>query len=416
MAPTKLQVKQLEAVTTVANPGLDTTVPTEKAVRDALNLVGGGVATDPIWDAKGDLAAGTGANTASKLTVGANGKYLKADSTQATGLAWDTPAGAGDFVGPAGATDGHLVVFDGVTGKLGKDGGTVPASGATPHEQGNMVNGKIVVTVASNNLTVALKNLAGNDPSAGDPVLVRIGDVVRTLTAALSVTKNAGTNWCNAGSAELATKEVDYFVYLGYNATDGVVIGFSRIPGGTEYDSFSTTTTNEKFCAISTITNAAAGDDYENIGRFAATLSAGAGYTWTVPTFTNKNLIQRPIFESRWLDWQPVYSASGSMTYTSVTTTRAKYKIRYDDVHINLYTSGTTGGTASNAIYATPPFTPALAVNMATKLYYTGLTNWQTGLASIETTPLITVNRGDSTLNFALAGDCRMAVNNLFQI
>lgn len=54
-------------------------------------LGGGGsgdVATDAIWDAKGDLAAGTGANTASKLTVGANDTILVADSTQSTGVKW----------------------------------------------------------------------------------------------------------------------------------------------------------------------------------------------------------------------------------------------------------------------------------------------------------------------------------------
>ena len=33
----------------------------------------GSVATDAIYDAKGDLPVGTGANTAAKLTVGANG-------------------------------------------------------------------------------------------------------------------------------------------------------------------------------------------------------------------------------------------------------------------------------------------------------------------------------------------------------
>lgn len=53
------------------------------------------VATDAIWDAKGDLAVGTGANTAAKLTVGADGKYLKAASGEATGLIWDTPSGGG---------------------------------------------------------------------------------------------------------------------------------------------------------------------------------------------------------------------------------------------------------------------------------------------------------------------------------
>ena len=49
---------------------------------------GGDVATDAIWDAKGDLAAGTAANTAAKLTVGANDTILMADSGQSTGLKW----------------------------------------------------------------------------------------------------------------------------------------------------------------------------------------------------------------------------------------------------------------------------------------------------------------------------------------
>jgi hypothetical protein len=48
----------------------------------------GNVATDAIWDAKGDLAAGTGANTAAKLTVGANDTILMADSGETTGLKW----------------------------------------------------------------------------------------------------------------------------------------------------------------------------------------------------------------------------------------------------------------------------------------------------------------------------------------
>ena len=97
---------------------------------------------------------------------------------------------------------------------------------------------KIVPSVASNNLTVALKHIDGTDPSAARPITKKIGDSFYNITAALSVTKNAATNWCNLGSAELATKEADLFVYLGYNATDGVVIGFSRYPGASSYDDF----------------------------------------------------------------------------------------------------------------------------------------------------------------------------------
>ena len=227
--------------------------------------------------------------------------------------------------------------------------------------QGFLINGKIVPSVASDNLTVAIKGLDGNDPSATNPVYCRIGDTIRSITSALSVTKNAGTNWCNAGSAELATKEIDYFVYLGYNATDGVVIGFSRIPYAQQYDQFSTTSTNEKYCAISTITTAAAGDDYELVGRFAATLSAGAGYTWTVPTFTTINLVQGPRYETRWLAWQPTYSAGGSMTFTSVTSSLVQYKIRDNQLFCELRATGTTGGTAANDLRATLPFNSSSA-------------------------------------------------------
>lgn len=52
----------------------------------------GAVATDAIWDTKGDLAVATGANAASKLVVGTNGQVLTADSGEATGTKWATPA------------------------------------------------------------------------------------------------------------------------------------------------------------------------------------------------------------------------------------------------------------------------------------------------------------------------------------
>ena len=46
-------------------------------------------------DAKGDLIGGTGADTFSRLAVGANGTVLTADSAEATGLKWATAGGSG---------------------------------------------------------------------------------------------------------------------------------------------------------------------------------------------------------------------------------------------------------------------------------------------------------------------------------
>ena len=48
-------------------------------------------------DAKGDLVAGTGADTFARLAVGANGTVLTADSTESTGLKW-AAAGGGALV------------------------------------------------------------------------------------------------------------------------------------------------------------------------------------------------------------------------------------------------------------------------------------------------------------------------------
>jgi hypothetical protein len=57
-------------------------------VKWAAAPAGAYIATDTIWDTKGDLVASTGADAASKLAAGANTKVLTADSSQSTGLKW----------------------------------------------------------------------------------------------------------------------------------------------------------------------------------------------------------------------------------------------------------------------------------------------------------------------------------------
>lgn len=218
--------------------------------------------------------------------------------------------------------------------------------------EGFLYNGKISVTVSSNNLTVSILTLDGSTPSSTNPVFLRIGDTIRTITASLSVTAAAATNWAGRGGTMFATIEQDWFVYVGYNSTDGVVLGFSPIPYAKKYGDFSTTSTAENYCKISTITNAVSTDAYVLIGRFAATLSASAGYTWTVPTFTSSNLIQRPIFETEWRTWNCVPSQG----YSSVpTATVYKYKFSNKECHLHMRegTSGTSNTTAVG-IYPIP--------------------------------------------------------------
>lgn len=65
----------------------------DAGVEHDLSAAGGSVATDAIWDAKGDLALGTGADTAIRLAVGTNGQVLTADSAETSGAKWATPSG-----------------------------------------------------------------------------------------------------------------------------------------------------------------------------------------------------------------------------------------------------------------------------------------------------------------------------------
>ena len=225
--------------------------------------------------------------------------------------------------------------------------------------EGFLINGKIVPSVASNNLTVALKTLAGTDASATDPIYVRINGVIRTITSALSLSANAGTNYFNMGSAELATKETDLFVYLCWkSSTSEVLIAISRLPYGAQVNNLDLSITAANGCLYSAAGTALT-DTIVNIGRFAATLSAGASYNWTVPTFTSSNLIQRPIYETRWLAWTPsTFSASASMTWTSITTFVANYRIESQRIEILLLAVGTTGGTQSYGLRVAPPMAP----------------------------------------------------------
>jgi hypothetical protein len=238
--------------------------------------------------------------------------------------------------------------------------------------EGSLVNGKFVVSVTSNNITLALKTLAGSDPSSVDPVKIIIDGVQRTITSALSVTKNAGTNWFNSGSTELATKLVNYFIYIGYNATDGVVIGFSRIPYALSYSEFSTTSTNEKYAAISTITNATSTDTYINHGRFSATLSASASYNWSISG--SGNVINRPIEKTNWLDWNSVITYSGGTTDpTSNTISVAKYRIDGRGFYCNIQSTLVVG--SGNRVFTTfsVPFTFSAVTPVASLVNISGV-------------------------------------------
>jgi hypothetical protein len=69
----------------------------------------GDVATDTIWDAKGDLVAGTGSNTAVRVALGTDGHVLTADSSVSAGVKW--AAAPSGFSNPM-TTKGDIIIGD----------------------------------------------------------------------------------------------------------------------------------------------------------------------------------------------------------------------------------------------------------------------------------------------------------------
>lgn len=220
----------------------------------------------------------------------------------------------------------------------------------------NMLDYKIVATVATNDLTVALKHADGTDPSTTDPLIFKIGDTYRTISAALSITIADGTNWFNAGAPELGGQLTGHFVYLVWDSNSSVVaLTISRIPWAAVVSSFSATTTNEKHCY--NYANFTTTDDVINIGYFEATLSLVAtSYLWTVPTFTGANLINRPTFQTRRLTFTPIFT---NLTVGNGTLT-ASYVLKMDVLKYALrFIFGTTSSISGDVTF-TLPFTMAV--------------------------------------------------------
>jgi len=212
---------------------------------------------------------------------------------------------------------------------------------------------KISATIASNNLTVAVQHLDGSSPSTNNPLAFKVGDVFKIATSALSVTKNAGTNWMNAGSAELATHAIDFFVYAikETGAAAGLKIGFSRIPYALTMANFVNSTVSEKYIA-GNWTNFNSTDEVAVIGRFRAQLSAAASYNWSI---VSPVIVNKPVFETGWLTYTPLVS-SDTGTLTTVGTVSASYQIVGQNISIEQSAAITTNGTGATAIRMSIPF------------------------------------------------------------
>lgn len=235
---------------------------------------------------------------------------------------------------------------------------TTPVTGGFKAAQLMSNRYRLNVTVSSNDLIVEVVHEDGAAIYTDRPLYFKIGDTLRAVTTPLSITIPDGTNWFNAGSAELGGRVVPFFAYVVWDSNSSVVAltiarkSHYRVVAST----MSTTTSENHIYGYSGFTD---GNNMVNIGYFEATLSlSGTSHLWTVPTFTTANLRSIPTLEGEWKSWTPVWTAlgSGSPTYGTVTVAFAKYKVVQNGILFVLRASGTTGGSTVTQILATLPF------------------------------------------------------------
>lgn len=140
-------------------------------------------------------------------------------------------------------------------------------------------------------------------------------------------------------------------------------------------------------------TNLSIGDDNQ-------ILMASGG----VPVWSNLNMTS----------WTPTYGASGSMTFTSVTTNFALYVIIGSICYYMIYASGTTGGVTSTDITFTTPRT--IVSGGYTGAYVrTGATGGIAGMVYPSSSTVITVRKYDSS-NWSLDASAAFGVTGFFTI
>ena len=180
---------------------------------------GGGAILETIIDAKGDLIAGTAADTAARLAVGTDGQVLTADSAETTGLKWATPA-ALSAVEPTlqrWFVDGRLAALTRVGGRfVAPENLTVDGVYITAGDKGTASstivdvnrNGWTIFTTQANRPTLAYDAAEpwavgtpdGNILYAGDQLSIDI-DQVATGAAGLGVTVALVTGTDPGGTA-----------------------------------------------------------------------------------------------------------------------------------------------------------------------------------------------------------------------
>jgi hypothetical protein len=168
------------------------------------------------------LDVGTGANAVVQLDE--TGKLPAVDGSQLTNIGAAT--GVGDVVGPAGATDSHVALFDGTTGKLLKGGGALGTAAATDAaDYATAAQGALADSAVQPADLAAVATSGAYADLSGAPTIPANANDLATEGAALGNITGAATVDCAAGQVFTATVTGAVTVsFTNPNAYDEIVL------------------------------------------------------------------------------------------------------------------------------------------------------------------------------------------------
>ena len=364
-------------------------------------------------DAKGDLIAGTGADTFARLPVGTNGYVLVADSVEATGLKW-TAAVAGDITAvtagtgiSGGGTSGDVTVTNSMATAIDAKGDLIAGTGADAFSRlGVGTNGQVLTADSTAATGLAWATAAGGGSAVNLLLNSNFALNQRSYVSAANLASGSygfdrwKSNYTNTTLTFTASTQGQS---LTINASGGLqqVIEQGLVPAGTYTLSWTGTATARVYNSGATPPSYAASpvtftaDGTANVVvEFTAvsttkTLSkvqfnAGTGVTWSMATPTLQSELaacQRYYFRTtatslyqRFTPSSPAASTTNLYAAGFFVPVQMRVKPTVIDFSNLIWYDGVTVG---NSISALTLSTDGTAINAALDITSTGMTQYR---------------------------------------
>ncbi len=306
-------------------------------------------ATDPIYDAKGDLVVGTGADASARLAIGSNGQVLTADSTQPTGARWTTPTSppGGDVSSdPIFDAKGDIAVGTGpdTSAKLpiGSDGQVLTADSA----QTTGAKWSTPVTVASDAIFDAKGDLVvGTGADASSRLAVGSNGQVLTADSAQAT----GTKWATPATPSIATDPIydakgDLPVGTGADASAKVTVGAN----GTALVADSAQTAGVKWAAPAPATHASS---HQNGG--SDEIATATPLANVIPKAGSDGRLARGFIPTALVGSDAIFDAKGDLAVGTGADTSARLAVGVNGQVLtadNTQSTGVSWATPSTAV------------------------------------------------------------------